>query len=532
MFALRMRQSVTDADAKALVAAALAAVELRGDMKAKNMVPDELFRLNVAMELVIDPPVIFSAFAVESLESHSIGQCIHVLQRICRRMDKTVVLALKGLPLQVVEQLDSVLLLGLDGQTVFAGEATRMLPYFSGLNLSVESLMALSPTARGSSPNSKSKNKSSASPSPANRGDVVSGVLSDAASMKTVSVAREATDSDRMVDDGDDALPIDSGDVVVDVVRLWAESTATTMKFAAMYYDSDERRQVFEAIDSQDKEPNFLSFAGHNPPPIIEKVGRLLWYHTLQSLFQPDFYALWVCLFALLGLATWMMSSQSEDQRGMQNIRGIIFFLFSVIVQGNGELIHLYVEEVQTFVLHRDGGFYGSVMNSLVLALRLLTSRCVYLATFAVFVYAMLGNRSELVSLIAATSIAHAAVVYFIALCAPSKRLASYICHLVLAYSVIFSGFLINIASVPVAISKLSVIYYGYSAAVSHMLRDKPYSCDSTNATASYCYTGNAYIALEGFEDDATDTNLKQLATIAVLFFVACCARMYFVKSI
>ena len=53
---LRMRQSVTDADAKALVAAALAAVELRGGMKAKSMAPDELFRLNVAMELVIDPP--------------------------------------------------------------------------------------------------------------------------------------------------------------------------------------------------------------------------------------------------------------------------------------------------------------------------------------------------------------------------------------------------------------------------------------------------------------------------------------------
>jgi ABC-type multidrug transport system ATPase subunit len=548
MFALKMRQKVSTADAEALVSSALAAVEISPAVKAKAMSHEELFRLNVAMELVIDPPVIFSAFPVETLEAHCVGQCIHSLQRICRRMNKTVVMSLKSLPLQTMEQLDSLLLLGLDGQAVFSGETGRMLPYFSSLNIDNATLCwsPLSPPRRRLDP-AAGKTQSPSREGSANSRQALPGAMNalsgsmadDASSMRTVSVRREASagvDDDETAStdlgDVDSAMAIDSGDVVVDVLHMWSESSATTMKYAAAFYDSEERRITIDAVDRQDREPNFLSFAGHNPPPAAEKVARLMWYHTQQSLFQPDFYILWACLFLLLGLATWMASSQNEDQRGMQNIRGIMFFLFSIVVQGNGELVHNYVGEVRTFVLHRDGGFYGSVINSFVLALRLLTSRCVYLATFAVFIFAMLGNRSELVSLIAATSIAHAAIVYFIALCSPSERVAAYVCHVLLAYSAIFSGFLINLASVPVPISKMSVIYYGYAAAVSHVLRDKPYNCDSTNTTASYCYTGDAYIALEGFENDTTETNVKQLALIAVLFFVACCVRMQFVKFV
>lgn len=594
------RRDVVDA----AVSDALALVGLDEEQFIAQLDELGILKLHLAMELVTDPPALFVEEPLAELNSHHHIEVCELLQRIAQELHKTVVVCTSTMPHLLYERLHSTVLIGAGGHTVYSGRREHLTAYFAWLRLPVHSLDSPDAGSSSGIYGSRSRfstfptfsrataaSAASRSAIRAQHGGHRSHQFETAPS--TAHVAREG-DAAEMGDDAEDILIVDAGDAAVDLLLLWEDRDARqrgnaagrnpyTMQFAARFFDSEFRARL---RDEQDEflvagtphalvatpcsamgdlgdpaasSPNPRAYPTlhdapspstlavpvalsrrHEHPSLGRKTALLLRYKVEQALRQKDFYLAFIVLFLVLAFSTWVASEQVLDQRGMQNIRGIIFFLFSVILELNIMLLPAFFDDAVAFPHQRDGGYYNALSAVLVFITRVIIARVVFLATTAVFIEFVLTGMNELLILLGVTSFAHACLLYLVALLAGSLRAATFVAYCIEAYMIIFSGFLINMASLPGVVAKSSLMRYGYGAAVAHLLRGQPFSCDASyvnyngtrpswlsNAT-SYCYTGDSYLALEGFTDDSTETNCGQLLILSSVMLVLAAFRLHF----
>lgn len=569
------------------VLAALSFFDLETSTKARDLSPFRKLLLTLAMELVLDPPIIFLSVPslLASLDPHNVSELMFYLKRMCVDLGKTVVCLMTSLPFTVFDSIDTVVLLGMEGQTLYSGDKSEMLSYVSMLGLPADLLA--SPMYDSFAPHfgergrhavsMLSSNKSinsfhsvaSAAPAPPpparhddddaehGRGGLARPRCSTAPVATTASMSapfeRNTTDTFRespysplrrgttMITDDEGNLVVNTGQAVVDLAVLWAENPTTTAKFAALFYDSATRRVLTtrqeefasNAVGSLAfTSPQNITFLKFRSQSSYRQIMSLMHVFALQAIRASDLYLMWLMLSTVLGVTSWLVTKQNNDQMGMMNIRGIMFILFFVTLQINVGHADMYASELQLYRYQRDSGFYSMPVYVIVLLLRISATRFLFIATIAPFVVYLMQTSRSLITLIGLLSVSHSLVVFSEAALIGNARVVQVLSLMYVGYCVMFSGFLINLTSLPSVFGYASLLRTGYAAAVAEELRGKPMACDGGNSSAwtnhsSYCYYGDEYLRAEGFEYDDVSRASNVFVGVTMVCLVIISVRLW-----
>ena len=567
-------------------------------------------KLEIAMELVLDPPVLFLQNPLKNLAPHELTEVGELLRRCARLLGKTVIFTADSAPMPIYERIDSLVLLGGKGHTLYSGPKVGLTPYFLTLRLPTTSL-APGPVRQSSSLAMLQRQDSSMSPlAPWRKGtEVVSGRhlesndgepadSDERLSPQSPSGERIATRFESRQDAPDERgeepraasptpqqvdhrwLVVSDADTALDLCGLWEaeeELNSTTTRYAAAFYDSAARTGLMKDVDDvqnglcldavaddyeekhreasqygsaaqtvsfsqqrrqrQSQNFNFAQMM-RDPPNAVTRLFTLIGLHMRTGIRRKELYLSCLTLFLLFGFAAWLMSNQSSTTQGMMNIRGIIFFMFWVMLELNIYFVDSMVEDIDLFLQHRDGDYYGTALYMFTVVCRFIVQRCFLLEPVALFVYLALSSLNEVLFLLGCCSFAHVSLLFLIVSLTMSSRLSIFVCLVMDAYMILFSGFLIDLETLPLAVAKTSLIRFGYGGAVEFELRDIAWACDAAgnyttaNATnsSSYCYSGNDYLISQGFEDDTLQSNTGQLLAIAASLLALAFIRLSSMK--
>lgn len=516
----------------------------------------ERFRLQVAVELVLDPPALFFSYSFDSMNPAQQEEGALLLHRLTQELGKTVVLSTRTLPTRLFSIAESLLLLGAGGLVLYSGKCKDAIPYFNRLcipsNIPAPVWKAvLTPTSEASAGENGAGTSCLVTPRPA----PLSSSSSSAQGGRARSEARlfaamcvsprlsSRLTSAHFHDDFAQLLTTrepsaspermavvevaTSGDLV-DVMAEWAESTTQTMHYAAKYYDSPVHAALLAALEGDTAHISPVSREVTFAPPRTSpnsmwKFCVLLTYSLRQIAADAELVAGVLFLSVGLTLVAVLAHSQPEGQGGMYNIRGLIFMAFTIVLFTNLVTMDHACDQLRVAVLHCKRQLYGVASFVACLGLRIMLIHTVYLALFFPFVVLVLRSSYALALLVWCVGCTHAAFHYTAAAVLPSRWWTVRVWYIVFGFNIIFSGFLLNLQTIPALLSDLSFIRWGYGAVLYTWLHGNKFECDGANHT-SYCYTGDQYLKAQGMEGDSVTTASLVLLSFSVglLAFLWC----------
>ena len=590
----RVRASSSEEEGRA--DAVLGILGLDPQQKARLNDPLQQLLLQLAMELAWDPPVIFVKDPTEGLASFEHKRIGSVLHNLAVRLGKTVFLSTDRLPLALYEKVDTLLVIGEGGHTFYSGPISGVKPYFESLGLSetyapmpqkttstfeggggaVHSNLSSQPplplVQDASSTTDSLNNRSSTTPAadtstgrdgtthfPPMLERAVSSTLggNEPPQQHLAKASRYftwETSRDKR------PLQVTDGETVLDLAKLWSECEEDTCQYAVSFFDSPQRLELMRQIRVMKglERPNegdvakggastgaFLVPEGglrnlpFKSPNLLFRIFNLLMADAEQSIRRVELFLSVACVLLVLVLCGWAMSHIVDmDQDGMQNVRGIIFFLFLMAQELNLTLIDSLREEVEHYIDQRRSGTTSSLLFICLFLTKLLLGRVVLLSVVAgFFFYAMQNsnaNTSNFVILWGLHSVTHLLLVFLVVVAPISTKAVRVVCFAISGYFALMSGFLINLPSIPVVwVQYSSLLRYGYGAVLNKYLANKPYSCDASLASnvTSYCYTGDQYLELEGLVSDTTDRSAQVYAITVAVLAVLCWLRLHFMRK-
>ncbi|CAM39956.1 ABC transporter-like protein [Leishmania braziliensis MHOM/BR/75/M2904] len=524
-----------------LAAASFVSLDLR--KKVTDLSQSEKFRLQVALELVLDPPALFFSYPFDTMGLVEQNECTQLLSRVCVVMMKTVVLSTQLMPMSLHSAADTLLLFGVGGVVLFSGKCQDAISYFNCLCIPKHVPQplwkeVLGPGLQAHFAEEDRRTFHAASFPTSNSSSLSQRFVDGSGSLLYSALCTPPRLSSRLflLDDlngtppppvyrrtaeGDTVPPsavvevATSGDLM-DLAVEWAESESQTMFYAAKYYDSSVHAALLSSLD-----PATTRSPTTTPPPLpplralptcVWRFGVLLTYTLKQIVADAELLLGVVLLSVGLLVLTVAVHSQPENQGGMYNIRGLIFIAFVLVLLSNLAAIESMRGQLRVALDHRKRKLYGSLSFIVCLGVRIVVIRTVYLALFLPFVLFVLRSSYSLAILVGLVSCTHAAFQYLVALL-PSRRWVIWVSYAYFGYSIIFSGFLLNLRTLPPLLGVLSFLRWGYGAVIYAWLHGKAFQCDGAGNT-SYCYTGDDYLAMEGLQDESVMSSALILALL------------------
>ncbi|KPI89823.1 ABC transporter-like protein [Leptomonas seymouri] len=530
--------------------------------KIGDLTKMEKFRLQVALELMLDPPAFFFSYSFDSMNLSQQLEAAELLYRLSREIKKTVVLSTRFPPMHMFSVAESLLLFGAGGLVLYSGGCRDAIPYFNRLRIPSnvpEPLWraVLVPTQEVSTAEGDAGTSRLITP-PLTVASLSSSVQRDQTISERrlfVAMCTPPRLSSRLISAHfrDGFAPFlstpepgpSSGRValvevatcgdLVDLAAEWADSEAQTMYYAAKYYDSSAHVLLLNSLkrDIAHSPPSSVVLASVSPrtaPSSLRKFCLLLLYSIKQITVDAELVTGVVCLSVGLTLVAVLAHLQPEDQGGMYNIRGLIFTAFTLALFTNLVAMDSAGDQLRIAVAHCKRQLYGIGSFIICLSLRIALVRIVYLALFFPFVAFVLKSSYSLALLVWSVGCTHAAFQYVTAAVLPSPWWTVRVWYATFGYNIIFSGFLLNLLIAPSFFSSLSFLRWGYGAVLHTWLHGSKFQCDGINNT-SYCYTGDEYLKAQGLENDSVGTASIVLALYSVgLITVLGC--ILFLKSV
>lgn len=456
LFSLRMRLDTIHEERVIKEAAEACGLRDRLDTSVDQLSLAERLRLAVAMELVLDPHVIFLEDPLRYLTVSDHYEFAATLRRVSRSSQRTIIFSSQSLPWPIYDALDGMILLSsLTGRTLFSGSRGEC-ERFLTTEVLPEGVEA--------------------------RGESITDLLT------------------QWEEEGE----------IGHVANTFAHSSIALRLSESL--KSHRERVVTGGFGTVRKE------IPPCPPTVIAQNVLLMGYTIRRALLRPDFVFSWIGLFVTFFLLAALSANQQHDQNGMYNKRGIIFSLLSCAVHVNIVFIDSEVSEYHSFIHMRNNRYFGVLQYFFVTVVRLVIPRLLFSLIGVAFTAFIFSSAVSLSTLLGLTSFAHALLVLLMAFWWPVANDLILANLLYYAYSVMFSGFLVCVKSFPL-LSDLSLIRHGYGGAVANELRGNPYSCDANaaNQTASYCYTGTQYLELEGFDHDSWGHSAVVLVVLSLV---------------
>lgn len=411
-------------------------------------------RVAIGQTLIVDPRILFLDEPTSGLDSYTASFLVETLRDLARR-DRTVICTIHQPRAKVFHMFDKLLLLS-KGRTCYYGPVHSALNYFSDLGFTC--------------------------PPSTNIADYLLDITT--------------------VDTRTDALKERSMTAVRHFHEQYEESQM-----------SEDALQTMNAIHDRKKSlANGMKVAPEEAPHREGWPNR--WFEEFMILYSRAFRmytrnkattvvaAVQQIIFGLLAGLIWLNAGRSHNQNSIQNRVGLIFF--AILNQSFGNLLPVvqtfHLERV-IFLRERASSAYRVSTYYLGKTLSEMPFQVIMPCIYSVVVYWMVGLRPgadaffTFMVVIVVTIFCAQSLGYFLGCVTPSLPVAMAIAPMCLILLLLFSGFYLNVESLPdflFYLKYVSFIYYGFRALCYNEFNGETFECTPEEAARGRCQTTGA----------------------------------------
>lgn len=346
----------------------------------------------------------------------------------------------------------------------------------------------------------------------------------------------------QLAEDPHDLLPSVAGGTDLDIItRAFAESTIAVST-------SEEIKHAVARV----RIPNGGEANGHANGEVTfgeSAVGRgyarvgyirqfiILSQRTWKNLYRNPMlmlthYAIAIILAVFSG---YLFYGLTDDIPGFQNRLGLFFFLLALFGFSTLTSLNVFATERLLFVRERANGYYSPATYFVAKVLfDIIPLRIIPPILMGSILYPMTGlvpdatHFFKFMLILVLFNLAAAAICLFIGIICKDGGVANLIGSLVMLFSLLFAGFLLNHDATPKGalwLQTLSIFHYGFeSLIVNEVLQltlvDKKYGLDIT-------VPGAAILSSFGFDNHALWADIRNLGIFAAAFIVLAYAAMH-----
>ena len=314
----------------------------------------------------------------------------------------------------------------------------------------------------------------------------------------------------------------------------------------------DIRDEIRQAVSSaQETNGNNSDAYGRDvPTSAVSAVGRgyarigyvrqflILSQRTWKNLYRDPMlmlthYAIAIVLAVFSG---YLFYGLTDDIPGFQNRLGLFFFLLSLFGFSTLTTLTVFSTERLLFVRERANGYYSpATYFAAKVMFDIVPLRIVPPILMGSILYPMTGlvpdvvHFSRFMLVLVLFNLAAAAICLFIGILCKNGGVANLIGCLVMLFSLLFAGFLLNRSATPAGalwLQTLSIFHYAFeSLAVNEVVEltlvDKKYGLDIT-------VPGAAILSSFGFDNSALWADIRNLSIFAAAFVLLAYIAMHF----
>ncbi|KAJ3536534.1 hypothetical protein NM208_g6676 [Fusarium decemcellulare] len=541
--------------------------------KGRGISGGEKRRVGIACELVTSPSVLFLDEPTSGLDAYNAYNVIECLVTLAKNYKRTVIFTIHQPRSNIVALFDRLVLLA-QGRTVYSGPFNQCQAYFDeigyecppGFNIAdyLVDLTMHAGSTQSVDDGTVGLDTGSVGPSstPNSRRDSVK-IRQDRELFTRRKTVDTAASSDAGVEDGAYRLqpnPVDSTTATLaedphDLPPAAATGTdldIMTRSFVHSEIANLTREEIKQAIATAENAngPNSNGYTPEGPNVNVSAVGKgyarvgylrqfiILSQRTWKNLYRNPMlmlthYAIAIVLAVFSG---YLFYGLTDDIKGFQNRLGLFFFLLALFGFSTLTSLNVFATERLLFVRERANGYYSpaTYFASKVL-FDIIPLRIIPPIIMGSIIYPMTGLVADsthflnFVLVLVLFNMAAAAVCLFIGIVCKDGGVANLIGSLVMLFSLLFAGFLLNHDATPKGalwLQTLSIFHYGFeSLIVNEVLQltlvDKQYGLDIT-------VPGAAILSSFGFNNNALWPDIRNLGIYAAVFIVLSYVAMHF----
>ncbi|KAI1105739.1 hypothetical protein F4804DRAFT_303400 [Jackrogersella minutella] len=263
-------------------------------------------------------------------------------------------------------------------------------------------------------------------------------------------------------------------------------------------------------------------------------LSQRTWKNLYRNpLLMLTHYAIAIVLAVLSG---YLFYGLTDDIPGFQNRLGLFFFLLALYGFSTLTSLNVFASERLLFVRERANGYYAPITYFIAKVLfDVIPLRIIPPILMGAIIYPMTGLIPDashfftFVLVLVLFNLAAAAICLFIGIVCKDSGVANLIGSLVMLFSLLFAGLLLNHDAIPAAalwLQSLSIFHYGFEALIVNeviklTLVDNKYGLDIT-------VPGAAILSSFGFNNSAKWMDIVNLGVFAGVFVVLAYIALHF----
>lgn len=537
-------------------------------------------RVGIACELVTSPSILFLDEPTSGLDAFNAFNVIECLVTLAKTYNRTVIFTIHQPRSNIVALFDQLILLA-KGKTVYSGEFALCQNYFDSIGYSCppgfniadylvdltmhvedlgtstedDSSLHISDD-RSTGPSSTRAVKSIASiPESLEEGDSAGESLLRPGHRRRDSLKKRQERGLFTRKKVGETVPLTNVPSTVledhDLPPLSAnQNTALDLLVASFAHSSiaNEIREDIKATVANAQAANGQSY-GYSQSSSPNTMGRgyarigyvrqfmILSQRTWRNLYRNPMlmlthYAIAILLAVLSGF---LFYGLTDDIPGFQNRLGLFFFLLALFGFSTLTSLTVFASERLLFVRERANGYYSPITYFLAkVAFDIIPLRIIPPIIMGSIVYPMTGLLPDLAHflpfllILVLFNLAAAAICLFIGIVCKDHGVANLIGSLVMLFSLLFAGLLLNHDAIPKAalwLQSLSIFHYGFESLIVNevamlTLRDMKYGLNIE-------VPGATILSSFGFDNMALWADVRKLGAFAAVFVVLAYVAMH-----
>ena len=265
-------------------------------------------------------------------------------------------------------------------------------------------------------------------------------------------------------------------------------------------------------------------------------------------------------LVCFLGILAGLVYSQQGKQSELQNTVGMMFFILSALMLGNLNSASEFVSRRPAVQHEVAAGYYNTIeyitalcIVDILLVRGSLTVFFGFLAYFLMgfdFIHTVQEGLDEhdraafgmLCVCMALTQLPFSMLALLVGSLSPNSVIAQYVMIVIFTVFVAFGGLFINASTLPAPFSSLqwiSILRLSYESLLISEIKGKEFGCETPspapsldvsfiNSSRTKCSTGDEYLALQGFHDEAMWRNIQILLGLSAAYLILASFAMWY----
>lgn len=491
---------------------------LVGNEFVRGVSGGERKRVNIGMEMILDPPVLFLDEPTTGLDANTANAIVLLLYKLAMG-GRNIIMSIHQPRYSIFALFDRLVLLS-KGQVVYLGGAKQSVQYFEKIGYTCPEYH-----------------------NPADFFlDVVGGDVKTAQLIERMTAHDESADYRTITDAIETDEKTDNFEELLKAYSssdLYKEEQAKVKEIWNRAVGSDG---VLELANSK------FAIIDRYATSFTQQLNVLLKRTTLNLLRNPMTSVVQIMVMVIFGLLIGLIYFQSDlsASSGIQNRAGCFFFLITSQVMSNLSALEVFIRNRQFFRHESASGYYrASVYFTAQVFADLIPNRVIPNTFFALIIYFMIGFQLRvdkffifLLTLIM-TAISASSVAFMVSASVELFAVANVLVSLPYIFMMLFGGFLANVTSILdwlEWIKWFSIFRYGTNALTVNEMsglvfynnRDAPgfdgTSCTNTTDGSAIigCVTGEQYMQDQGIKDGVWGLwqNIVALGAIAIGFLV------------